>query len=94
MDLLDRLPRLQVGDAFKAMVEWIENNLDWLLSGIKTALKWCVTELNGGLTSISALAVILILAALGWYLRSWAFALFTFAGFVLIVNMNMWDEAM
>ncbi|MGB3410757.1 MAG: ABC transporter permease subunit [Microthrixaceae bacterium] len=94
MDFLDKLPRLYVGDAFKTMVKWIENNLDWLLSAIKTVLRWCVTELNGGLTSISAIVLILILAALGWYLRSWAFGLYTVVGFVLIVNMGMWEEAM
>ncbi|MGB6058718.1 MAG: ABC transporter permease subunit, partial [Microthrixaceae bacterium] len=93
MDLLDKLPRLYIGDAFKTMVKWIEDNLDWLLSAIKTVLRWCVTELNDGLTSVSALVLILILAALGWYLRSWAFGVYTVLGFALIVNMDMWDEA-
>lgn len=94
MDLLDRLPRLQIGDAFNTAVRWIERNMGWLLDAIKSVLKWCVTELNSGLTSVSAIILILVLAALGWYLRSWAFGLYTVIGFVLIANMEMWDFAM
>lgn len=94
MELLDKLPRLHIGDAFNTVVRWIETNMGWLLDTIKSVLKWCVTELNSGLTSVSAILVILVLAALGWYLRSWAFGLYTIAGFVLIANMQMWDFAM
>lgn len=94
MDLLDRLPRLQIGDAFNSVVRWIESNMGWLLDLIKTVLKWCVTELNSVLTSVPALILILILAGLGWYFRSWAFGLYTVVGFVLITNMEMWDHAM
>lgn len=94
MDLLDRLPRLQIGDAFNSVVRWIESNMGWLLDLIKTVLKWCVTELNSVLTSLPALILILILAGLGWYFRSWAFGMYTVVGFVLITNMEMWDHAM
>ncbi|MEI2640259.1 MAG: ABC transporter permease subunit [Microthrixaceae bacterium] len=94
MGPLDALPRLQVGDAFTSVVEWIEGNLPWLLDTIKTVLKWAVNQLDTGLTYIPVLVTILALAAIGWYLRSWAFGVYTLGGFVLIANMEMWDESM
>jgi len=88
------VPRIPLGD-------WVEVALDWLLAAlggfftfIRTILVQSYELLLWALTAPEWWIVTLVLAALGWWLRSWQLALGTVIGFVIIVGVNQWSNAM
>lgn len=88
------VPRIPLGD-------WVEVALDWLLAAlggfftfIRTILVESYELLLWVLTAPEWWIVTLVLAGLGWWLRSWQLAVGTVIGFVLIVGVNQWANAM
>lgn len=88
------IPRIPIGEWFSDVVDWIDDNLSFLLDAIASLLKFLVDTLSDGLTAVPALLLAVILALLGGFLRSWMFALGAFIGFLVIQSMRMWDPAM
>src|SRR5699024_7062262 len=80
---------------------WVEVGLGWLLATLGTFftvirnllaplyefLLWVLITPEWWLVTI-------VLAGLGWWLRSWQLALGTVIGFVVIVGVNQWPNAM
>lgn len=88
------IPRIPLGD-------WAEVALDWLLatfSGLFSLVRTILLELNDGLVWILTAppwwVVALVLAGLGWALRSWKLALGTLIGLTIIMGVNQWNNAM
>lgn len=81
--------------------DWIEVGLDWMLdafSGLFTLMRTLMLNANDSLVWIFITppwwVVALVLAALGWWMKSWKLALGTAIGMVLIQGMNQWQNAM
>ncbi|WP_029629350.1 ABC transporter permease [Yaniella halotolerans] len=88
------VPRIPLGD-------WIEVILDWLLAtlgGFFTVIRNFLEDLYELLLWVLMTPewwiITLVLAGLGWWLRSWQLALGTVIGFILIVGVNQWENAM
>lgn len=88
------VPRIPLGD-------WIEVILDWLLStlgGFFTVIRNFLEDLYELLLWVLMTPewwiITIVLAGLGWWLRSWQLALGTVIGFILIVGVNQWENAM
>ncbi|MGO1537331.1 MAG: ABC transporter permease [Yaniella sp.] len=88
------VPRIPLGD-------WIEVILDWLLAtlgGFFTVIRNFLEDLYELLLWVLMTpewwVITIVLAGLGWWLRSWQLALGTVIGFVLIVGVNQWENAM
>ncbi|MDN6759346.1 MAG: ABC transporter permease subunit [Yaniella sp.] len=88
------VPRIPLGD-------WIEVILDWLLAtlgGFFTVIRNFLEDLYELLLWVLMTPewwiITIVLAGLGWWLRSWQLALGTVIGFVLIVGVNQWENAM
>ncbi|MDJ1114003.1 ABC transporter permease [Microbacterium dauci] len=86
--------RIPIGDWVDAGVDWIRDNLGWLLSAISSAVSWLVDTLADALLNLPIVAVIVILAILAWAFRSWQFALGTVLSFALILGVGQWVNAM
>lgn len=86
--------RIPIGEWADAGVDWIRDNLGWLLSAVSTAVGWLVDTLADILLSLPIVAVIAILAALAWVFRSWRFSLGTVVSFVLILAVGQWVTSM
>lgn len=86
--------RLPVGEWSEALVDWMRDNLSWLLSGISTALSWIVETLVDVLLGAPIAVVVVVAALLAWLLRSGWFALGTVASFALVLAMGQWVPAM
>ncbi len=88
------IPRLQIGDWFQDIVEWIQHNLGPLVDAIVHVVNW----LNDGLTDVfkdvPSLVMAVILALIGWAAGSWKLGVGTFIGMLIIQSMRMWDPAM
>lgn len=95
-DLLgaDTVPRIDIGQFFNAVVDGIQEYLPALLGFIKTILKGLDSGLASALNAVPALLMVAILAAIGFLLRGWQFALFTVIGMTIIVGMRFHGESM
>ena len=85
---------LDIGGFFEVIINWLEINLapvfdgtgafiEWVLDGIEFVLMW---------PHWSVIIAVLVLAA--WRSAGWRVAVFSAVGLLLIVEMNLWHEAM
>lgn len=89
-----KIPHLPLGDWVEHAVDWLNNNVGPLLDGIGSVVSTCVNGLTDVLEFVPWPLMIVILAALGWWLRTWKFAIFAVLGPLLIVSLGLWDAAM
>lgn len=92
MDLLN--PRIPLGDWIEDGIDWLTTNVAWLFDLIKVALTGIYDGLYWVLSTPPYYVIILIFAAIAFWIRGWKFALFTFLGFYLIRAFNQWNNAM
>lgn len=88
------LPQIPIGSWAEDAVTWLKFNIGVLFDGIKSVVETVVTGLSDGLIAVPWPVMIVIFALLGWWLRSWKFAIFAVLGPLLIVSMQLWDDAM
>jgi len=86
--------RIPLGQWAEVAVDWIRDNLSWLLSAISTAVSWLVGSLADLLLSAPIVGVIIVAALLGWLVRSWQFAIGTALTFAVILGVGQWVPAM
>lgn len=87
-------PRLPLGDWVKVALDWFRVNFEWLLDFFTIVFKGSVEGLVDILTAVPYPVLILVFALIGWLVRSWKLALGTLLGFLLIVLMGLWHNAM
>ncbi|MFS0713520.1 proline/glycine betaine ABC transporter permease [Microbacterium sp. 2P01SA-2] len=86
--------RIPLGQWAEVAVDWIRDNVSWLLGAISTAVGWLVGSLADLLLSAPIVVVIIVAALLGWFLRSWKFAIGTAISFAIILGVGQWVTAM
>ena len=96
-----QLPRLPVGDWFSSLVYWLEVALEPVFSGIATALRWAIANLEWMLNISEHLFdipsfwfVAVLTGLLAWKLSGRGVALLSFFGILLIASMGLWGAAM
>ncbi len=91
-----QLPKLPVGEAVEALVDWIEEYFGWLLDGISEGLRFLVGGFQDLLLIIPALVLILLSSVLVWLVtrRDTRLAVLTALGLLLVWNLGLWDLAM
>lgn len=86
--------RIPIGEWSKSFVGWATSNFEAFFDGITAGLKFVLEGTVDVLLAIPSLLLIAILTALIYGLqRSWKLALFALLGFMLILNFNLWKEA-
>jgi glycine betaine/proline transport system permease protein len=88
------MPRITVGSWFESAVNWLTDNVSWLFDAIGAAVESTVSGLASLLLWPPALALTVVLALVGLWLRGWRFALFALLGLALIDSMQLWKPAM
>ena len=86
--------RLPVGEWVDAALDWAKANLGALFDAVDTTFEWMVDSLTAVLLVVPPVALILVLALIGWGLRSWKLAVGTVVTFLLIVAMDQWETSM
>lgn len=87
-------PRIRVGDWVDSFVEWFTATFRPVLDLADTVLGGSYDGLNAALQAPPFIAVIVVLAAIAWVVRSWKFAAFTVLAFYLVAAMQEWGRAM
>ncbi|MGM0588648.1 MAG: ABC transporter permease [Bacteroidota bacterium] len=85
---------LPVGSFFEAIINWLTTNLDPFFNAITIIVDTVLTGIEDVLKLPPDLVMILIFAGIAWYVASRGLALFTVAGMLVIVGMDMWPETM
>ncbi|OUS74028.1 glycine/betaine ABC transporter [Paenibacillus sp. MY03] len=88
------LPKIPLSDWIETLEEWLENNLSPLFDFIKMIIGGTVEGLNNALDWLPPLAVIIIFAALAWYIGKWKMGVFTAIGLLIIDNLQLWSQTM
>ena len=86
--------RLPLGEWVDSAVSAITHTFDGLFDAIKSALEGAYDGLESVLSGPPAWAVVLVLVALALFLRGWRLAVTALVGFVLIIGVDQWDNAM
>lgn len=88
------VPRIPLGDWVEVVLDWLLATLGAFFTVIRNFLEDLYELLLWALMTPEWWIVTIVLAALGWWLRSWQLALGTVIGFVVIVGVNQWENAM
>lgn len=91
-----QLPKLPVGEAVEALVDWIDEYFGWLLDGISEGLGFLIGGLQDLLLAIPVPVLILLATVLVWFVtrRDIKLAALTVLGLLLIWNLQLWNLAM
>ncbi|WP_214021682.1 proline/glycine betaine ABC transporter permease [Methanoculleus sp.] len=91
-----QLPKLPVGDAVEALVDWIENYFGWLLDAVSEGLRFLIGGFQDLLILIPPPVLILLATVLVWFVtrRDIKLAVLTALGLLLIWDLQLWDLAM
>jgi glycine betaine/proline transport system permease protein len=85
------LPKLPLASWVDSAVSWIKDILGPFFDVMTDAIGAVVQFFVMILESIPTLLLILIFAALAWWVSRWTIALFTAIGLLLIDNLGYWD---
>ncbi|WP_062461162.1 ABC transporter permease [Demequina soli] len=86
--------RIPVGSWIESGIDWIGDNLTWLLDLLGTVWTSLYDAVEWVVITPPAIAVIVVLAALALVARGWKFALGTALGLAFIIGVDQWDNAM
>lgn len=89
------LPKIPLGEGIEILVDLIDDYFGWALDGISAGLDFFMSGFNYVLLAIPAVALILALTVLVWYIsrRDLGIAAVVAIGLLLIWNLNLWEEA-
>lgn len=86
--------RLPLGDIADTVVDVVTDVLGPVFAFIRTLVEGLYTGVDWVLASPPFWVVIVVLAALGVWLRGWVFGIGTAVGLVVIAGVDQWDNAM
>src|ERR1039457_4735218 len=86
--------KIPIGDWARSFVDWLTTNFAWFFDGLSSGLTipidWLVDILENHVNPLVLCLVAGLLAF--WVQRSWKVGLFIFAGLLLILNLDLWNE--
>ncbi|WP_019171231.1 choline ABC transporter permease subunit [Pseudaminobacter salicylatoxidans] len=85
--------KIPIGRWGKQFFDFLTTNFEWFFNSIASGLATALEAIVDGLLWLPPIALILLIAALAWYLqRSWKLALGVAIGLLFIVNQGLWKE--
>lgn len=85
-------PKLPLADFIEKGVSFLKSNMKPFFDGIANAIEWVSGHFVDLLSLGSPFILIIILAALAWWLSSWKLGIFTLVGLGLINNLGYWED--
>ncbi|RGE21940.1 proline/glycine betaine ABC transporter permease [Leucobacter sp. wl10] len=91
---MDDWYRIPIGTWGKEAFNWFQDTFQWLIDFCSLVVESAVAGLVGVLLAVPFPVMILLLALLGWTLRSWQLAAGTVVSLLLVVSMGFWESTM
>jgi len=88
------LPKIPLAEWIEWIEDWLKLNFDPVFKFIKSTIEGMVNGLEFVLLGVPAVALIVIFAAIAWYLGKWRMGVFTLVGLFIIQNLGLWDKTM
>jgi glycine betaine/proline transport system permease protein len=88
------VPKIPLEDWTKSFVSLVEGNFRGLFDVVRDAIKLLVNGFEAVLTAPPELVMVAILAVIAFFLSGWWVAIFTVLGFLLIISLGLWGNAM
>lgn len=92
--LVGDLPQIPVGTWFKAIIDWLQGNIGPFFDFVESIVNGAITGLSSALTWAPWPVLLVLFAALGWWLRGWKFGVGSAIGFALIDSLREFPSAM
>jgi glycine betaine/proline transport system permease protein len=87
-------PKIPVGQLFEQIINWLTENAEFLFDAISNSVTAILTGLEFALLLPHPVLMIVLMAALAWWLASRNIALFSVLGLYLIYSMGYWTQTM
>ncbi|BCG60876.1 ABC transporter permease [Paenibacillus sp. URB8-2] len=88
------IPKLPLGRLVEQIEQWLTLYFGAVFDLIHSVIGGMVEGINAGLTFLPAIAVILLISALAYWVGKWRLALFALIGLLLIDNLGLWAPSM
>lgn len=88
------VPEIPLGDWVTGLVEFLQDNLNFLFEAIRGVLGGLIDGLQWMFNLPPSLVLIALFGLLAWRLRGVQFGLFTIVAFILVDGVNMWEPTM
>lgn len=86
--------RIPMGKWVVSFVDWLDHYLGGFFTFLKTVLRGAYQGIDYVFGQPPFWIILLVLAALAWYLSGWKLAAGTAVGLLLIASLGQWDNAM
>ena len=85
--------KIPIGRSGKSFFDFLTSNFEWFFDSIADGLSFVLESLIAFMLWLPASVVIVLIAALAWYLqKSWKLAIAVAIGLLYIVNQGLWKE--
>ncbi|WNS43210.1 proline/glycine betaine ABC transporter permease [Paenibacillus sp. MMS20-IR301] len=88
------LPKIPLGKGVEWLEDWLTAYFGPLFDFIHAVIGGMVSGINAALTFLPAIVLIILIAALAYWIGKWRMALFAVVGLLLIDNLGLWDPSM
>lgn len=83
-----------VGNFFEAIITWLGANLGGFFDAVSAFIRGMLEGMEQMLLWPHWSILVVVFAVLAWKAAGWRVATFSAVGFLLIVQMNMWEQSM
>ncbi len=88
------IPKIPIGAIFESIINWLTENLGGFFDAISATVTGVLAAFKGILLAPHPLIIIVILAAVAWYVAKRGIGIFTLLGLLLVLNMGYWEPTM
>jgi glycine betaine/proline transport system permease protein len=92
--LLQGIPEIPIAKWVNSAIAWIIGNFGGAFDVLNSMIEGVVNGISFLLTLAPSLVMIIIFAAISYFLSGWRITLFTVIGLFLIVSLGLWDLTM
>ncbi|GAA1548354.1 MULTISPECIES: ABC transporter permease [Brevibacterium] len=86
--------RIPVGAWVDVVFDWLKENLAWFFDFITFIFTFLIDALTNVLVDLHPLVIMILLALIGWVLRSWQMAVGSLITLFFILTMDQWVSSM
>ncbi|MDN6379920.1 MAG: ABC transporter permease subunit, partial [Brevibacterium aurantiacum] len=86
--------RIPIGAWVDTAFDWLKENVAWFFDAVTWLFNFFIEILTDVLVDLHPLVIIVLLALIGWVLRSWQMALGTVITMFFILTMDQWVASM
>ena len=86
--------RIPIGAWVDTAFDWLKENVAWFFDAMTLLFNFFIETLTNVLVDLHPLVIIVLLALIGWVLRSWQMALGTVITMFFILTMDQWVASM